>query len=812
MNRTYNIVWNAACNIWTVASEFARGDSRIKAQARAAGAVSQAGSCFALIMKPVPDPSSSGTFAALHLLNTHSFHRTACATAVMLLTLCAVPAQATTIIYINAGSEYSGWVANSGDVLRDFGSLINTKVNQGGEINIYNGGSATDTTVNQGGKIIIQSGGTATDVMLASGAKIVTGTGAEVTGTHEKGGSFSITGGTASNVWLDKGSELDVYNGNLATDTTVNGGILSLESEQATLEGTTRIYTGGALISNTGVVTSNGELLFDVDANVSRTEDMVFDGTGSLTKTGAGELVLSGVSTYSGDTLVNDGTLLLTDTGVIGNSGSTQDVNVAAGASFGGTGVVNGDVNNTGNVTVSRGNETGNTLTINGNYTGNNGNLYLNTQLDDDSSATDRLVITGDTSGSTTLYVTNVGGVGTQTANGIELIDVGGQSDGDFALYKGHVDINAWTYTLSEKNGDWYLNSEAQTTPPDDGGNVTPPDDGGNVTPDTPTDDGGNVTPATPQYRADIGAYLGNQWMARNLQMQTLYDREGSQYRSDDGSVWMRFKAGSAESQAAGGNVDIDNNYSQFQLGGDVLAWNNGEQSFTAGLMGSYINADTDSTGNRGADGSRFSASGNVDGYNIGLYATWFADEQNHRGLYVDSWYQYGTYNNNVDNDGLSSVHYDSTASAASLETGYRYDIALSNGNTVSLTPQAQLTWQRYDADSVTDDGGTRISGQDGDSWTSRLGLRVDGKLHKSGNAVIQPFMEANWLYTSDTASATFGDTEVTQDLPSSRAELKVGIQANLNSRWSVTGQVAGQKGSNDYGDLNGSLNLRYSW
>ncbi len=45
----------------------------------------------------------------------------------------------------------------------------------------------------------------------------------------------------------------------------------------------------------------------------------------------------------------------------------------------------------------------------------------------------------------------------------------------------------------------------------------------------------------TPQYRADIGVYLGNQWMARNLQMQTLYDREGSQYRSADGSVWMRF-------------------------------------------------------------------------------------------------------------------------------------------------------------------------------------------------------------------------------------------------------------------------------
>lgn len=46
---------------------------------------------------------------------------------------------------------------------------------------------------------------------------------------------------------------------------------------------------------------------------------------------------------------------------------------------------------------------------------------------------------------------------------------------------------------------------------------------------------------------------------------------EGSQYHNEDGSVWMRFKAGTSDSQAADGNVDINNNHSQFQLGGDVL-------------------------------------------------------------------------------------------------------------------------------------------------------------------------------------------------------------------------------------------------
>lgn len=203
---------------------------------------------------------------------------------------------------------------------------------------------------------------------------------------------------------------------------------------------------------------------------------------------------------------------------------------------------------------------------------------------------------------------------------------------------------------------------------------------------------------------------------------------------------------------------------------------------------------------------------GHTDGYNLGVYATWFADAKNHSGMYVDSWYQYGFYNNSVDNDGIGSEDYDSSASAISLETGYRYDTALQNGNTVSLTPQAQATWQHYSADSLTDHSGTRIDNQDSNSWNTRLGLRVDGKLHNSKGSVIQPFMEANWLYTSDDTSVSFNDMSVDQDIPANRAELKVGIKANLNSQWSVTGQVMGQKGNNDYSDLNGSLNVRYNW
>ena len=570
---------------------------------------------------------------------------------------------------------------------------------------------------------------------------------------------------------------------------------------------------------------ANGEFtvnnhLDDVTNTLASTNSSGWDGK-SLTKLGDGTLILSAANTYSGDTHVKEGTLWLENSGIIGSAGSKQKINIASAARFGGSGIVNGNVFNSGNLAMSKSGEVGNNLTINGDYTGNNGNLFFNTRLGGDNSLTDKLTISGDSNGNSTVYITNVDGKGELTNKGIELIDISGNSNGVFTQGN-QVQIGLYEYRLYKDTGDWYLRSQSNAPvdpKPDDGnnGNVDPvkPDDGNNGNVDPVKPDEGNHGDTTPsgshQYRADIGAYLGNQWMVRNLQMQTLYDRVGSQLRTANGNMWMRFKAGRADSQAVSGNVDINNNYSQIQIGGDILAWDNGEQSLVTGIMGSYINADTDSTGNRGMDGSQLSASGNVSGYNVGIYSTWFADSQTHRGLYIDSWYQYGMYSNTVKNGDISSTDYDSHTHTASLEAGYRYDVPLKEGHQISLTPQAQIIWQNYSADTVIDKGRTRIDGQSS-SWASRLGLRVDGKLYKNRTSVIQPFAEVNWLHTNDDISVAFNHADVQMDLPANRAELKAGIQVNLNNQWSVTGMVTGQKGSNHYDDLNGSLNVLYSW
>ncbi|WP_117077258.1 autotransporter outer membrane beta-barrel domain-containing protein, partial [Klebsiella pneumoniae] len=227
---------------------------------------------------------------------------------------------------------------------------------------------------------------------------------------------------------------------------------------------------------------ANGEFtvnnhLDDVTNTLASTNSSGWDGK-SLTKLGDGTLILSAANTYSGDTHVKEGTLWLENSGIIGSAGSKQKINIASAARFGGSGIVNGNVFNSGNLAMSKSGEVGNNLTINGDYTGNNGNLFFNTRLGGDNSLTDKLTISGDSNGNSTVYITNVDGKGELTNKGIELIDISGNSNGVFTQGN-QVQIGLYEYRLYKDTGDWYLRSQSNAPvdpKPDDGnsGNVDP--------------------------------------------------------------------------------------------------------------------------------------------------------------------------------------------------------------------------------------------------------------------------------------------------------------------------------------------------
>ncbi|WP_255324629.1 autotransporter family protein [Budvicia aquatica] len=162
----------------------------------------------------------------------------------------------------------------------------------------------------------------------------------------------------------------------------------------------------------------------------------------------------------------------------------------------------------------------GNTLTVNGDYTGG-GTLVINAVLNDDSSATDKLIVTGNTSGETGVIVNNIRGKGQQTVNGIEVVNVGGLSDGTFKLNNRAV-AGAYEYFLHKDgvetaDGNWYLRSQLPST----------------VDPVDPV----NPTPTDNIIRPEAGSYMANMAAASKMFNLRLEDREG---RAENSSMWLR--------------------------------------------------------------------------------------------------------------------------------------------------------------------------------------------------------------------------------------------------------------------------------
>lgn len=94
---------------------------------------------------------------------------------------------------------------------------------------------------------------------------------------------------------------------------------------------TTRLNDAATLGLNatlTGNINNNGNLLTVLTTGTGQVNGAI-SGTGGLTKTGAGTLTLSGTNTYTGTTTINAGTLFLTSSKAIINTGTVALANVA---------------------------------------------------------------------------------------------------------------------------------------------------------------------------------------------------------------------------------------------------------------------------------------------------------------------------------------------------------------------------------------------------------------------------------------------------------------------------------------------------
>ncbi|WP_342315749.1 autotransporter outer membrane beta-barrel domain-containing protein [Lysobacter sp. FW306-1B-D06B] len=459
-------------------------------------------------------------------------------------------------------------------------------------------------------------------------------------------------------------------------------------------------------------------------------------------------------------------------------------------------------------------------ITVDGDYASSGGTLTLNTELGDDNSQTDRLVVKGATSGDTAVTVNNVGGAGAQTVNGIQVVRVDGASNGTFAL-NGRAVGGAYEYLLHKggvvdpNDGDWYLRSQATTVPVPTPDPQPVPTPGPQPTPAPSPQPAPNADPtAVPLYRPETGAYLANQAAAVGMFQHVMHDRMGEPtfaHGGDDRAAagWVRVVRNQMDGQAGFDQLNVGTDTSVVQLGGEMALWT-GDSRFHLGLMGGTGRADTHVDSNaRGVDAR---AKGKVKGYNLGMYGTWFATASAPAGLYVDGWLQYGRYDHSVLGDYLDEERYDATSWAASLEAGYAFALSQGGKTDLYIEPQVQAIFTDYSAQTHRERNGTVVEDIQAGGLTSRLGVRFYGHASSDAGNLVQPFVSVNWWHDSDKNVMAFDGTTLILDLPRDRYELKLGAQAQLGGGWTGWGQLGLQAGADGYRDVGGQVGVNYRW
>lgn len=215
---------------------------------------------------------------------------------------------------------------------------------------------------------------------------------------------------------------------------------------------------------------------------------------------------------------------------------------------------------------------------------------------------------------------------------------------------------------------------------------------------------------------------------------------------------------------------------------------------------------------------SGYNAKGTIDGYSTGVYGTWYSNEADKSGLYVDSWLQYSWFNNTVNGQDLVTEEYKSQGVTASVESGYTFKVGENTAKNAQyfIQPKAQVTWMGVKADDHTEANGTNVFGEGDGNIQTRLGVKafMNGYADqdKGKDRVFQPFIEANWVHNTKDFGTNMDGITVKQDGAENIAELKVGVEGQINKQVNLWGNVAQQVGNKSYSDTAVMLGAKYNF
>ncbi|WP_171825448.1 autotransporter family protein [Klebsiella aerogenes] len=653
---------------------------------------------------------------------------------------------------------------------------------------------------------------------------------------------------------IGSGDSLQVNSGQLTLAGAVANSGNTLVAEAATLQ----LGNGQKTATLTGSMTNNGTLIFNQGSDSTFATSII--GSGNVEKVDTNTLTLTGTNSYTGNTLLKSGTTLVAEGATLGVVGSDATLTIDNGAQFASAGevnnnidilsggilaawnaiegnstlrtsgvdTINGNVTNSGTLLLSAAdNSVGNNFTINGDYTGSaDSQIVMNSQLGEDSSLTDHLSITGSSYGQSGVSIANIGGLGAQTVNGMEIVSVGGSSEAQLTLSKPVV-AGAYEYDLyKHSNGNWYLESKA--TPSDDPSDDTDDgdsgtDDGSGTDSGSSTDDGSNTDngsgtdsgsdtdnggPSAPEVMApEVGAYLGNYLAAQGMFLHKRDDRDQLTFRNEDNlNTWMYVKGRYHENDAGGDKVSYDTTTTVLQVGSDFMSKPMDKGILRAGGMFGAGQAKTDSDAKHNVR----NAQGKVDGFNVGLYATWQEDPKLRLGSYIDTWASYSWYNNTVTSN-RNNEKYDSKGFAASVEVGHAWVIPSENARTWKIEPQAQMIYSYLDQENHTDPDGVRVTTVDNNSLFGRLGVK-SSYFEQQDVKAWQPYVAVNWLKGTGQNDLAFNGEKVSNDTPDDRGQLELGVTGNVNETTTISLRASGEWGENSYAAYGGHILLNHRW
>ena len=802
---------------------------------------------------------------------------------------------------------------NSGNVAGSFNlgdGLDSFTITAGTVTGDVNQGSGRDDFVMSGGTIRSLTQGDGLDTFLMTNGTI--------TNAFEDGDSARMTGGTIGRVDMKLDDNLfdmsaGTIVGNLVTgfgkDTIILsggriGGFISVSGGDDSIS-----VSGGEVVGEIRASFGNDTLNW-VNGGILRSAVLMADGNDSATLSNLDESTLGPNPRLDGGAGIDLLTFNTVSTALPAryanwetinlNNGSRMELaagNLVLGDNASGTGVFNIDASSTvtstagvvrpfssgqlatltnaGTLDLTPGNSTSDTLTVNGNYAGNNARLLVQSVLGDDSSPSDKLVVSqGAISGTTQINVTNLGGLGAATQlNGIEVVQaVNGAVSSDTAFSQGNsLSIGAYEYYLFKggatagSENSWFLRSTVLSQPiaalavpepaPVTPAPVTPAEPVPPVTPVEPTTPAEPVAPVTPVtpvapapaastvqpaavapvaavgtpslpapvrgaapiplYRLEVPNYAVVTPAAAVLtiiSLGTFHDRQGEQSLLNE-TGWV--PAGWARVFGS----DFKRSWSGTvdpSLDASVKGYQVGHDFYASQIQSGQ-------TQRLGLFVGHTRMDGHVDGFAGG-----FKDRRTGKlklegdsvGLYwtltdPKGWY-FDAVAMGTRLDGYSrsdrGVRIDTEGGALTLSVEAGYPIQVSPNWVVE--PQAQFMSQHINLDSQND--GISDVTFDSQAWnTGRLGARLKGRYMAQGMP-LEPYLRANvWRNFGGSDTVSFNHTDnVKTEHRSTTADLGLGLVAKVSKDVSVyvSADYSSNLDDNDLDGVVGNLGVRMNW